>query len=95
MKSNKLKPRNTVPTTVICASCFRENKDEGKRGTCAYCGMFPLPSYSYDLDSSFHPTNCKGEVKSRAVAVVKAKTPERVTPKPSILRQLKQTKKRR
>lgn len=66
---------------VLCANCRRKNPDGGKRKSCEYCGCFPLPSYSYDKSSSFHPANCNGST---------AKTPpvqinyKRVTPKPTL-----------
>jgi len=48
-------PRKPEPRTVHCAGCGRAQPDLGKRVTCPYCGVQPVPSYSYSKDSGFYP----------------------------------------
>jgi hypothetical protein len=43
------------PKTVYCFNCHRGQPDEGRRGTCAYCGFSPLPSVSYGVGHVFYP----------------------------------------
>lgn len=40
---------------VQCAACYRGQPDRGVKKTCPYCGVSPVPSYSYPPGSGFHP----------------------------------------
>ena len=40
---------------VQCPVCDRMQTDRGQRATCEYCGMSPIPSYSYPKDCAFYP----------------------------------------
>jgi len=40
---------------VQCPVCNRLVEDEGRRNTCRFCGMEPVPSFAYPASSAFHP----------------------------------------
>lgn len=55
---------------VFCANCLKAVEDGGKGYTCPVCGMSPVPSYSYDKASPFHPDNCDCSLENKAKPTV-------------------------
>ena len=62
---------------VNCAACGFRQADLGKRSTCSKCGVCPLPSFKYPVDSGFYPPPAKTNSVSKPV---QRKTPLPTSP---------------
>ncbi|MFA5376309.1 MAG: hypothetical protein WC455_11245 [Dehalococcoidia bacterium] len=70
------------PLSVQCPTCLRWHVDQGRRQTCRYCGLQPLPSFSYSYGSVFYPVIGKDPADDEAKRL-RHKIRDRLAPEPT------------